>query len=117
MNKKHCQKELDELQRLKVKYNKLKEENSKLKKMISRMDLDRPDMKSYVQHSKKLQKKKEKNKKREEWKCFHCEEGFLKTFILSKANGDKSYFRKCSNLNCSHKTRIKKLKSKVEIVS
>ena len=114
MNKKYCKKELSELQRLKLEIQELKKENKTLHNLLKRIDPDRPDIKQYYDHKKKIENKKNNRKLYKKWTCHDCGNGVLRTIIFSKANGDKYYFRKCDS--CENKTKSKKFQENIEIV-
>lgn len=114
MNKKYCKKELDQLQKLKIENKELKDTIRKLKNILNRIDPDRPDIKQYHQHRKKIAKKKENRRLYKKWTCYDCEDGILRTIIFAKADGTKQYFRKCDC--CDKKTKPKKFREKVEVV-
>lgn len=115
MNKKYCKKELNELQKLKIENQELKQEIRKLNNMLKRIDPDRPDIKSYQKHKEKIKKKKANKKLYKKWACYECKNGILRTIIFKKADSHKFYFRKCDS--CEHKTKVQKYdKEKTEVV-
>jgi len=94
----------------------LKRENSRLRKLLARADLNRyENVKEAVEdHERNLglpttQDLLESLKK--EWKCRECTEGYLEIIVYTKI-GDPWYFRKCSDFGCKNRTKSQKYDSK-----
>lgn len=102
---------------------KLKEENKKLKKQIStlRKQLSRIDVDRYqnLQELVEAQEREDKEfhatvKKQDaktRWKCFSCEEDYLRIIVLNRLDG-VFYFRRCPS--CSKKTKVQRYHDGVE---
>lgn len=106
-------KEYSDIQRLKHEIDKLKRENSRLKKQIQMLDINRyQDIKELLLKDKEEEfvqtsNKKDIEKLKKEWNCHKCGEGYLKIHILPRLDG-VFYYRKCSNKECTNRTNTKK---------
>jgi hypothetical protein len=47
----------------------------------------------------------------EKWRCYVCNEGFLKLIIVP----NQRYFRKCTTKECTHRTEVKTLTEDVDL--
>ena len=100
---------------------KLKEENKKLRrtvqslrKQLSRIDVDRYQhlqelVEAQIKEDKQFHAEPKRESKREEskekWRCFECEEDYLRILVFNRADG-VHYFRRCPS--CGNKTRMKR---------
>lgn len=109
--------ELDELQTLKHENQRLKREIAKLRKQISRLDLDRfqsfRDALDRLDEIELEQAAKRKSREivKEKWRCWTCNQGFLRLKIWDRRDGIH-YSRTCDH--CGKRTRIKKWTPEVE---
>jgi hypothetical protein len=104
-------KEYAELERLKHENQKLKRQVSALRKQISRLDVDR-----YNNVKELLEKQanddayeyvhKEKQKAEQQWRCYSCGSGVLRTKRMHRRDGS-FYYRKCDNEKCTNRTNTK----------
>lgn len=111
-------KEFSEIQRLKHEIQKLKRENSRLQKILDRVDIERfNSLKELVSIQAKEARAEENvkslEKLKQKWICFECGVGYLRLKIFPKWDGDY-YYRACSNEECSHKTTAQKYTDNVE---
>lgn len=115
--RRYADSEYDELQLLKRENKELKREVQKLRKQISRFDLDRfSSFKEALDHIDELemeQAAKRRNLKVEanKWSCWTCKTGSLKLTVIERRDG-VHYFRKCDN--CSRRTKLQKYTSDVK---
>lgn len=116
-NRKHGDKELEQLDRLKYENKKLKRQLSAARKELGRVQNWRDNAKELLesQYNEDLEeamadKTKENRKK---WTCHECNKGYLKSNIITRRDG-VFYYRKCTA--CSNRTRTKSYNDKVEIV-
>jgi hypothetical protein len=107
--RKYSDGELHLIEKLKHENTKLKKTISSLRKQMARIDIDRfenikelierhdeqEDVDTLKQHEESLKKM---------WQCWQCNEGILQLIVISRRNGD-FYFRKCSG--CKHRTTTK----------
>jgi hypothetical protein len=114
--RKHCDREYDDLQKLKYENRKLKRQVSSLRKQIARINIyeyenlkDLLDKHDQEDRHQTLIEQKEKDKKR--WECFKCKVGYLKLKIFERRDGI-FYFRKCNN--CENRTKTQKWSEDVE---
>lgn len=108
-------KEYDLVDRLKHENEKLKKQVASLRKIVSRVDLNRYEhLKELVEHQRQEQKKEEKQegKKQQDRTCYHCGEGRMDMYIFNRRDG-VHYYRACTN-NCGNRTRMKKYSSDVK---
>lgn len=109
--RRYSDREFDDLDRLKYENKKLKRQISALRKQISRLDIDRynnikelldkqenEDAQEYVQ--------KEKDKAEQQWRCWQCGHGILRTHRMHRRDGS-FYYRKCDNEKCDNRTKTK----------
>lgn len=108
MRQNRGQKELDKIQTMQREIEKLKRENSRLRKQFARLDLDRH---SYVRDiveehmaGQEIDQQTESMLKsmKNTWKCHQCNEGHLQIELYSK-QGETWYYRACSN-TCGNRT-------------
>lgn len=116
MKRQKYDKEYDLLDRMKHENQKLKKENARLRKELSKFNIshfehlkDLVDQQTAEELNPKLKSNRQKEK--EKWNCFQCQEGTLKIIIINRKDGPH-YFRKCNN--CTHKTKMKKYTNDVE---
>lgn len=94
----------------------LKRQLNRMKKLISRMDMD--DYMN-IQEAREAQLRERKELKQENktiddierWKCFSCKEDHLRLIIYQKVD-EPYYFRRCPT--CSNRTKGKKFDDTVE---
>lgn len=106
---KYTDKEYDVIDRYKKENQKLKEQISKLRKQLSRIDLDRyNNIKDLIDQTEKEEPVVEEQKKDQEnaWLCFNCEADSLRMVTFERRDGI-FYYRKCNN--CNHRTKTKKI--------
>lgn len=89
----------------------LKEQISKLRKQISRLDLDRyQNIKDLVDQFESAKAEDEKLEHAEQikklWECHNCHEDYLRMVTIERRDG-VFYFRKCGH--CNNRTETKKL--------
>lgn len=106
MPRKNGDKELDQLQRYKHENDKLKRENSRLRKLIQRGQADQALLHELVQqknHEEELAitQKREEN----QWRCWDCSTGILKIHTMPRRDG-VFYWRICSNPDCKKHTKL-----------
>jgi hypothetical protein len=110
----HGDKELNELQRARKTIDKLKRENSSLRKQLDRaLSSERlADLQDLVRRQRqeeleleKIAKKSQRDK--EKWRCHKCGAGAMKITLWPRLDG-VFYNRACSNIECDNKTRMKK---------
>jgi len=109
--KRGSNKELYEIQTLRLENRKLKKSITSLRKQLKRVDIDRfQNLKDLVikQNKENFDSSKVRTGKklRDKWTCRECNEGYLRIIILPMRNIEK-YLRKCSNPKCNHKTKTK----------
>jgi hypothetical protein len=108
MPRRHGDKELDQLQKLKYENDKLKRENSRLRKLIQRGQADQE-----LLHELMVQKDREEEVAQAEkiaenrWRCYQCAAGVMKIHLLQRLDG-VFYYRCCSNAECGHRTKLQK---------
>jgi len=87
----------------------LKRENSRLRKLLARIDLDRYDQVREIIEEHYSERKNEGqeilDKMKEEWRCHQCRTGLLEIFLFNKIN-ETYYYRKCNG--CTNRTKSKK---------
>jgi len=99
--------------RLKKENKLLKRENSRLRKLLSRVDLERFSyleevIKKQREEDKLLKNKKRREKQREKWRCSSCGKGYLVPRLMTRRNGD-FYYRVCNNDVCKNRTKSQKV--------
>jgi predicted RNase H-like nuclease (RuvC/YqgF family) len=115
---KYSSKESFSFQRLKHELEKLKRENSRLKKQLQHLDVNRYQdihelvIKDHEENTIQSSKKKTNEQLKKEWHCYKCEKGYLKIRMLSRLDGI-FYYRKCSNEECPNRTKTQKYTSDV----
>ena len=114
-------KEFSEIQKLRHEIQKLKRENSRLQKVLDRVDVERYNSLKELVSIQSKEARAEENiksleKLKEKWICFECGSGHLRLKIFPKWDGDY-YYRACSNEECGNKTKSKKYTDNVEGVS
>lgn len=103
--------ELDELQYLKDRLKKQAREISKLRKQISRFDLDRfQSFKEALDRIDEIEmeqtaKRKERQVSKDKWRCWDCADGHLRLKIWDRLDG-AHYQRVCDS--CGKRTTMKK---------
>lgn|SRR3989344_8771066 len=112
------EREQDQLQKLKLENQRLKRSISTLRKQISRIDIE-----SYENLKDLLDKQDEQDfkrtleeanvQKKKKWECFECKDGTLILTVLDRLDG-QFYYRRCNNLNCRYRTKLKKWNKDVE---
>jgi len=115
-NKKNLDKEFTREQRYLKENEKLKRENSRLRKLLSRIDLEQHlNLKESVLKQEKedqIEKAiKKQNKEEQAWRCHQCNKGILRLKIFETRDGAR-YYRKCDN--CPHRTTGKRYTSDVK---
>lgn len=97
-------KEFTEIQKLKEENKSLKRQIAQLRKLVSRLDVDRLDTVKDILLEEEVSKKTIE-KIEEKWRCFECNKGKLEMHTINRLDG-LHYYRKC-NL-CNNRTRLKK---------
>ena len=111
----HREKELDELQKAKKTIEKLKRENSSLRKQIQRavntermVDLHDLVLKQRQEQLERERAESKKAKEKEKRKCFSCKEGHMRLTLWPRKDG-VFYNRICSRSpQCGNRTKFKK---------
>lgn len=118
MGRKNHNKDKDwtEIQQLKAENYKLRRQIGKLRKVISRIDLEqylfvRDLIDSQERQDEEFDRESKKAEIKGRWKCYDCDEGILKMVVVMKA-GEQYYIRKCNS--CGKKTKLKKLVENVD---
>jgi len=107
---KRSDKEFTEKQRLVQENRVLKRQVAALRKELARIDLNRyGDLKETIEKHYQDDRHQEGQdileRLKQEWKCNQPEcLGYLEIFVYNKLE-TPWYFRKCSNLNCGHRTK------------
>lgn len=106
----------DEATKLKVENKRLRNQVSKLRKVISRLDFEqyahvRDLLEAHEKEDVKEVSKREKISLEEKWKCYHCDDGVLRLVMFHRM-GKPYYFRKCDG--CTHRTKMKPYNEEVE---
>jgi len=108
MSRRNGDKELDQLQRLKHENHKLKKENSRLRKLIKRGQADQELIHELITKQNEEYELEQKEKLlNNKWRCYECQEGVLKIYIIKRLDGI-FYWRRCSNPECGHKTKLQR---------
>lgn len=116
-SRRNCEKEVSILKQLKEQRDFYQEQYDKLKKLVDRYESENPssprlkNMKEFISSQKQKEIKKAVEAK---WKCDKCEAGILKLIKIPQGE-NLVYFRKCSNLKCQKKTRLKPYHNQVEL--
>ena len=109
--------DLDLLERLKHENEKLKRQNSRLRKMIDRGDLDRNEnvkelIESHDRLESEAQQANAKAQIHKTWSCWDCRTGILRLKFLDRLDGS-FYYRVCDG--CRKRTKPQKYVSKDEV--
>lgn len=109
--------EFDALDRLKYENTKLKRENSRLRKLLDRIDREKfNNVMEVVQKQRKedlaMDKKDKRDKLQEKWRCHSCGKGVLKPYIFD-IRGKLRYYRSCTM--CDFRTRMKDYTEEVDL--
>jgi len=93
----------------------LKREISRLRKILSRVDLDRYEqvreiIEEHYADDRKNEGQEILDKMKQEWKCHDCAEGYLEITIFNKIN-ESWYFRRCNC--CAKRTKSQRYESSV----
>lgn len=114
MPRRNGDKELDQLQRLKYENQKLKKENSRLRKLIQRGQADQELLHELItKQNEEAEFEQTQKLLKNKWRCFKCNEGVLKIHIMKRLDG-VFYWRRCSNSECDHKTKLQRYTKDVE---
>ena len=110
------QKELKEIQALRRENAKLKKQISKLRRVITKIDLDQHAFVKDLLVSQENEDGKHEEittrlEKENKWLCHDCEKGVLRIIVVNRRDGT-FYFRKCDC--CSKRTKMKKFTEEVE---
>lgn len=109
-------KELKEVQRLRLENNKLKKQMSKLRKELSRVDIDRySNLRDLIEtqaaeddtFDKVVQLEQLKNT----WMCRKCEQDHMRVIMVPRVDGT-FYLRKCGT--CQNRTKLQKYVDGIE---
>jgi hypothetical protein len=103
-------KEYTREQKLTFENKRLKRENDRLRKALSRLDLDRYSqirdiIEEHYQDEREEEGQKILNNIKKDWKCYFCESGTLVLVKFTKQSGE-FYIRKCNS--CEHRTKSQK---------
>ncbi len=114
MARRNGDKELDQLQKMRYENQKLKKENSRLRKLIQRGQADQDLLHELVQQ-KNVEEELAQTQKIEEnkWKCWDCSRGVLKIHTMPRRDG-VFYWRVCSNTDCKKRTKLQPYTKDVE---
>jgi rubredoxin len=117
MKRNHKFKEFDQLQKIKREVEKLKRENTALRKQLARIDYTRfQNLKDLVdkqnKEDKELQHKKKSESLKQQWVCRECGKGFLYIKMFDHPTNGVTYWRAC-NL-CTNRTKAQKYTPSVE---
>lgn len=109
-------KEHTELQKARQEIKTLKRQVSRFKKLLAKIDYERFEnlSEAMVAQEKEdlgLDKKLKEIDIAERWRCFDCEEEYLRLVVIERLDGP-FYFRRCPK--CGRKTKNKPLKNDVE---
>lgn len=105
-----------EIKKHKAENTKLRRQVSKLRKVISRIDLDHYQfikdlLESQEKQDQDFSQEQKKKGLENRWKCYDCEDGILRLVTVMKA-GEPYYLRKCDS--CGKKTKTKKYTEDIE---
>ncbi len=104
-------KDQPEIQRLKIENSQLRRQLSRLRKQITRINTDEYEN---VEEALGAQNREDEiigqQKLIEHWRCFHCNDDYLRLIIVQRPDG-AFYFRRCPN--CERRTRLKPLEDSV----
>lgn len=116
-SRRNCEKELSLVKQLKEQRDFYQEQYEKLRKLVDRYEAENPDsprLKNIKEFISSQKQKEAKKALEEKWKCDKCELGRLKLIKIPQGP-NLMYFRKCSNIKCQKKTRIKPYHNEVEL--
>ena len=107
--------ELTAIRKLKLENQTLKKQISKLRKQLSRIDIDRysnlKDMlEAQAAENNTFDAKIELEDLKQKWMCEACKEDYLRIIIIPRADG-LFYIRKCAS--CNHRTKFKKFTDEI----
>jgi hypothetical protein len=108
--------EVDRLERLKAENKHLRKQIGRLQKQLNRMDIDKfQNLEEIVdvqcKEEEQFHHKSTRDALREKWKCFKCQEGYLKLIIYPRLDG-VWYQRRCTE--CGKKTKLQRYHEGVE---
>lgn len=107
--------EFKEVQRLRHENDKLKRQIAKLRKELSRVDIDQySHLKEIIESqedTEEFDKKSELDRLKEKWACHKCSRDILRVIIIPRADGI-FYIRRC--ITCGNKTKMKKYDNFIE---
>ena len=108
--------ELTAVQKLRHENDRLKKQISKLRKQLSRIDIDRYTnlkemIEAHTSQDEAYDKTEELLQLKKKWICHSCGEDYLRVVIVPRADG-MFYFRRC--ISCQYKTKLKKSDSEIE---
>lgn len=109
-------KELQEVQRLKLENQKLRKQIGSLRKQLSRIDIDRYThlrdiIEAHEEEDDEFDSKVALKQLKSKWQCHDCGKDYLRLILVPRIDGT-FYFRRC--LSCGNKTRLKKYTPNVE---
>lgn len=109
-------KEWTESQKLKDENRRLRRQIGKLRRVISRLDIERYQYLKELLESQENQDAEAVRQVRQKdveqkWECYECGEGILRIIVFNRAN-DTVYLRKCDN--CGKRTKMKKFNEEVK---
>ena len=114
MGRRKSSRDLDQIQKLRYENQKLKKENSRLRKLIQRGQADQELLHELItKQNEEAQLEQTEKLLRNKWKCYECGEGVLKIHIMKRLDG-VFYWRRCSNPECDHKTKLQRYTKDVE---
>ena len=102
--------ELKTVQKVRLENQKLKKQIAKLRKELSRIDIDRySNLKNMIEaqaaEDESFDSKMQLEELKEQWICHKCKEDYLRLIIVPRADGT-FYMRRC--ISCQNKTKLKK---------
>lgn len=108
--------ELKEVQRLRLENNKLKKQISKLRKELSRIDIDRySSLKDLIEaqaaEDSSFDSAAELEELKRKWTCHKCNNDHMRVVVVPRADGT-FYLRKCGS--CSNRTKLQKYVDGIE---
>ncbi len=110
--RKYSSKEIDLLQRLKRENSVLKRQISRLRKQLERLDLEQYQNLREIEDKNKIEERELTLKQLEEqWKCYQCAEGVMRLKLWNRRDGLK-YQRMCDA--CGNRTKVKPYKDGVK---
>jgi hypothetical protein len=108
--------ELKEIQRIRLENNKLKKQISKLRKELSRIDIDRySSLKTLIEaqaaEDESFDSVAELEQLKTKWMCHKCQLDHMRLILIPRADGT-FYLRKCGT--CDNRTKMKKYVDGIE---